>query len=55
MFCLTFMCLAPSGKEKIVKLYIPLPMMQSLISDMQKAIRRYKNRVSKDEEVKYIG
>ena len=54
MFCLELMCLAPSGKEKIIKLYFLLPMIQSFITALQKAIKRHKDKLP-DEEVRYIG
>lgn len=54
MFCLELMCLAPRGKEKIIKLYLPLPMMESFITKLQKAVKQYKNK-SSDEEIRYIG
>jgi len=55
MFCLELMCLAPRGKERIIKLYLPLPMMEAFVAKLKKAIERQKEKVTEDEEVKYIG
>jgi hypothetical protein len=55
MFCLELMCFAPSGKERIIKLYLPLPVVESLVARLRKAIEKQRGKVSEDEKVKYIG
>ena len=55
MFCLELMCLAPRGKEKIIKLYLPLPMMEAFVSKLKNAIGRQKGNIDEDEEIKYIA
>ena len=49
------MCFAPRGKERIIKLYLPLPMMEGFVAKLKKAIERQKGRVTEDEDVKYIA
>jgi hypothetical protein len=55
MFCLELMCFAPRGKEKIIKLYMPLPMIEAFVARLKKAIEKHKNKVKEDEEIGYIG
>ncbi len=55
MFCLELMCFSPRGKERIIKLYLPLPMMEAFVAKLKKAIERQKGKVNVDEDVKYIG
>jgi len=55
MFCLELMCLSPSGKERIIKIYLPLPMAESLIAKLRKAVGKQRGKVKEDEEVRYIG
>lgn len=55
MFCLELMCFSPRGKEKIIKVYLPLPMMETFISKLKKAMERQRGKVTKNEEVRYIG
>jgi len=55
IFCLELMCFAPRGKERIIKLYLPLPMMEGFVAKLKKAIERQKGRVTEDEDVKYIA
>jgi len=55
MFCLELMCLAPRGKERIIKLYLPLPMMESFVIKLKKAIEKQKGKVREDEKIRYIG
>ena len=55
MFCLELMCFAPRGKERIIKLYLPAPMVEALAAKLKKALERQKEGDIEDEEVKYIG
>jgi hypothetical protein len=55
MFCLELMCFAPRGKEKIIKLYLTLPMMESFVAKLKKALDRKRKKIDEDEELKYIA
>lgn len=55
MFSLVLMCLAPHGKEKVVKLYLPLPQMESLVAGLQKAIDGQRKGIPAGKDLGYIG
>lgn len=55
MFCLELLCLAPRGKEKIIKLYLTPAMLESLDASLKKAMRNYKKKIPPGEDIRYIG
>ncbi|MFH8086712.1 MAG: hypothetical protein QW609_02735 [Candidatus Aenigmatarchaeota archaeon] len=55
MFRLTFLCLLPHGKEKVVKLYLSFPSLEHLAISLQKAIDEYKKKLPTNRDTSYIA
>jgi hypothetical protein len=55
MFSLTLICLSPHGKEKVVKLYLSLPILEHLAISLQKAIDEFKGKVPAGKDTRYIA
>jgi len=59
MFCLKLFGLSPSGKQKIMTLYLPMRQVEQLAAALQKAVEQKKKKISPEdagaEKTKYIG
>jgi len=54
-FLLKLICLSPSGKEKISKIYFTLPVLEQFVAYVKKAIDHQKSGIPPEKDVSYIG
>ncbi|MEM7825604.1 MAG: hypothetical protein QW412_01955 [Candidatus Aenigmatarchaeota archaeon] len=55
MFNLTFLCLSPHGKERVVKLYLSFPTLEHLAISLQKVLDEQKKKVPEGKDIRYIA
>ncbi len=54
MFYIELLGSTPKGKEKLTKIHMRLPQVESLIEKLQKAVEKQKKKVPR-RDVSYIG
>lgn len=59
MFRLKLFGLSPSGKQRVITLYLPIHQMEKLAAELKKAIKKQKEGLAPEEvskeRVRYIG
>jgi hypothetical protein len=50
---LTLFCLTPRGKEKVVKIYFSMPMLEEFVARLRKTVHQLRKGI--DERISYIG
>jgi hypothetical protein len=55
MLFLVLFGFTPSGKEKVIKLQLPLPILEHLVASLQKAVQEYKSGIPPGRNLRYIG